>query len=118
MRNRIMATFAAVAASTFMFAPGAFGATATNQGVTLSGPDTAHVGTPAVYTSNSPYGEFRAFGGPLNRLGEGFGRGLQASYTFRAPGVYQIRLRVGASCPGSPRLACPIDVFVSTSVTA
>lgn len=95
--------------------------------VTLTGPATAKVGAPTTYTatcgpigwygSPCPYGEFRTFGGPLNRLGEGFGTGASGSYSFRAIGSYQIRYRVGASCPGSPRLACPIDVWVYTTVS-
>jgi hypothetical protein len=95
--------------------------------VTLTGPDTATVGVPTTYTatcgpigwygSPCPYGEFRAFGGYINRLGEGFGTGASGSYTYRAPGTFQVRYRVGASCPGSPRLACPIDVWVYTVVS-
>jgi hypothetical protein len=93
--------------------------------VTLTGPSTATVGSPTMYTatcgpigwygSPCPYGEFRAFGGPINRLGEGFGTGAQGSYVFRAAGAYQIRYRVGASCIGSPRQQCPIDVWLNTS---
>jgi hypothetical protein len=95
--------------------------------VTLTGPTTATVGVPATFTATCgptgqagpcPYGEFRAFGGVINRLGEGFGRGAMGSYVFRAPGYYSVRYRVGASCPGSPRLACPIDAWLSVSVTA
>ena len=91
--------------------------------VTLSGPVAAHVGVPTAYTATCygapcAYGEFRTFGGPLNRLGEGFGTGAARSYTFRTPGFYQIRYRLGAQCIGSPRLACPIDVFLYVSVTA
>ena len=93
--------------------------------VTLNGPPTAIVGQPTSFTATCgpagqvgpcPYGEFRAFGGTINRLGEGFGRGASAFYTFRAVGYYSIRYRVGASCIGSPRLACPIDVFLGVSV--
>lgn len=94
--------------------------------VTLSGPATAMVGVPAMYTatcgpigwygSPCPYGEFRAFGGVINRLGEGFGRGATGVYSFRAAGFYSVRYRVGASCLGSPRLACPIDVWLYTVV--
>jgi hypothetical protein len=95
--------------------------------VSLTGPATATVGVPATFTatcgpigwygSPCPYGEFRAFGGPINRLGEGFGTGAMRAYTFRAPATYQIRYRVGASCPGSPRLACPIDTWLYVVVT-
>lgn len=95
---------------------------ATNSGVTLTGPAPSRVGQPTTYSATCgggapcPYGEFRAFGGVINRLGEGFGRGATGTYTFRAPGVYSIRYRVGASCPGSPRMACPIDVWIQTYV--
>jgi hypothetical protein len=101
--------------------------TSTGYQVTLTGPTTATVGVPTTYTatcgpigwygSPCPYGEFRAYGGPINRLGEGFGTGATGRIVFRAPGYYQIRYRVGASCPGSPRLACPIDVWLSTTAT-
>jgi hypothetical protein len=109
------------------FAAGASADTAsTTSGyqVSLTGPATTQVGVPTTYSATCgggyacPYGEFRAFGSILNRLGEGFGRGAVGTYTFRAPGTYQIRYRVGASCPGSPRLACPIDVWLYTVVTA
>jgi hypothetical protein len=92
--------------------------------VTLTGPVTAVVGEPAVYTATCgggfpcPYGEFRTFGGITNRLGEGFGLGDTGTETFRAPGLYSIRYRVGAACPGSPRRACPIDVWINTQVEA
>lgn len=96
--------------------------------VTLTGPDSATVGVSTGYTatcgpigwygSPCPYGEFRAFGGVINRLGEGFGRGASGSYVFRAAGGYSVRYRVPASCIGSPRLACPIDVWVYTVATA
>jgi hypothetical protein len=96
--------------------------------VSLTGPTTAVVGAQTAYTatcgpvgwygSPCPYGEFRAFGGVINRLGEGFGRGAMGSYVFRAPGYYSVLYRVGASCPGSPRLACPIDVWLYVAVTA
>jgi hypothetical protein len=92
--------------------------------VTVTAPVSAKVGQPAGYTATCgggyacPYGEFRAFGGVINRLGEGFGRGATGAYSFRAPGTYSIRYRVGASCVGSPRLACPIDVWITTVVTA
>lgn len=95
--------------------------------VTLNGPTAATAGMSATYTatcgpigwygSPCPYGEFRAFGGVINRLGEGFGTGPVRAYTYRAPGFYQVRYRVGASCPGSPRLACPIDVWLYVAVT-
>jgi hypothetical protein len=101
--------------------------TSTGYQVTLTGPSTATVGQPTTYTatcgpigwygSPCPYGEFRAYGGPINRLGEGFGTGATGRYVFRAAGYYQIRYRVGASCPGSPRLACPIDVWLNTTAT-
>lgn len=123
--------FLAVAAS--LVAPAAasaFTSTVTRSDgyqVTLSGPDAAAVGVPATYTatcgpigwygSPCPYGEFRAFGGPINRLGEGFGTGATGHYTFRAAGSYQVRYRVGASCIGSPRQQCPIDVFGFTAVS-
>lgn len=93
--------------------------------VSLTGPVTATVGVPTKYTATCgpagqtgpcPYGEFRAYGGPINRLGEGFGRGASGSYVFRAAGGYSIRYRVNASCVGSPRLACPIDVWLLTVV--
>lgn len=94
--------------------------------VTLTGPTTARVGKPVTYTATCgpvgwtgfacPYGEFRAFGGVINRLGEGFGRGASGVYTFRAAGFYSVRYRVGASCPGSPRLACPIDAWLYVTV--
>jgi hypothetical protein len=96
--------------------------TASGYEVTLTGPATARVGEPAAYTATCgggypcPYGEFRAFGGVINRLGEGFGRGAAGSYTFRSAGVHSMRYRVGAACPGSPRMACPIDVWISTYV--
>jgi|GEM_PF-3606190 len=92
--------------------------------VTLTGPVSAVVGQPTTYTATCgggyacPYGAFRAFGGVINRLGEGFGVGATGTYTFRAPGNYAVRYRMGASCPGSPRTACPISVFVYTTVTA
>ena len=95
--------------------------------VSLTGPTTATVGAPTTYTATCgpagqtgpcPYGEFRAFGGVINRLGEGFGRGASGFYVFRAAGSYSVRYRVGASCIGSPNRACPIDVFLSTRVTA
>ena len=94
--------------------------------VSITGPASGRVGVPATYTATCgpagavaacPWGEFRAFGGPLNRLGEGFGRGAIGVYTPRAPGFYAMRYRVGAACVGSPRLACPIDVWLNTSVT-
>lgn len=99
--------------------------TSSGYSVSIEGPASATVGVPATYTavcgsgravSACQYGEFRAFGGPINRLGEGFGRGATGTYAFRAPGFYSIRYRVGASCPGSPRLACPIDVWLYTTV--
>lgn len=117
----------AAAVAVLVFATGASADTAsTTSGyqVSLSGPATAQVGVPTTYSATCgggyacPYGEFRAFGSILNRLGEGFGTGALRAYTFRAPGTYQIRYRVGASCPGSPRLACPIDVWLYTVVTA
>lgn len=95
--------------------------------VMLAGPASAHVGEPAMFTAACgtvadfaacPLGEFRAFGGRINRLGEGFGTGFIGYYTFRAPGVYSVRYRVGAHCIGSPRLSCPIDAWISTTVTA
>jgi hypothetical protein len=95
--------------------------------VTLTGPTQGVVGQPSTYTATCglagqtgpcPYGEFRMFGGPINRLGEGFGRGATGVYVFRAAGSYWVRYRVGASCIGSPRLACPIDVWLYTVVTA
>ena len=49
--------------------------TATNKGVTLTGPTSSRVGQPTTYTATCgggapcPYGEFRAFGGVINRLG-------------------------------------------------
>lgn len=118
--------------ATVLFASSALASTSTvtrpdGYQVTLTGPDAGMVGAPATYAatcgpigwygSPCPYGEFRAFGGPINRLGEGFGTGATGRYVFRAAGYYQIRYRVGASCPGSPRLACPIDVWLSTTVT-
>lgn len=88
--------------------------------VTLTGPTTARVGVATTYTATCGVpcglGEFRAFGGVTNRLGEGFGRGASGSYVFRAAGAYSVRYRVGAACVGSPRLACPIDVWVTTVV--
>lgn len=95
--------------------------------VSLTGPVKATVGVPATYTATCgpagqtgpcPYGEFRAFGGVINRLGEGFGRGATGTYSFRATGTYSIRYRVGAACLGSPNQACPIDVWLTTTVGA
>lgn len=88
--------------------------------VTISGPASATVGAPVAYTATCggapcSFGEFRAFGGPINRLGEGFGRGPLGSYSFRAPGLYSMRYRVGMTCG---RQACPVDVFLTTSVAA
>ena len=88
--------------------------------VTLTGPDRARVGVPAVYTATCggapcSFGEFRAFGGVTNRLGEGFGRGAFGNWTPRAPGLYSIRYRLGMTCG---RSACPIDVWLTTSVGA
>lgn len=96
--------------------------TSTGYTVTLSGPDTAAVGVPATYTATCggapcPYGNFRMFGGYINRLGEGFGVGATGRYTFRAPGFFTARYMVGASCPGSPNRACPIYVYGSTAVS-
>lgn len=34
------------------------------------------------------------------------------------PGLYSVRYRVGASCLGSPRLACPIDAWLYVAVKA
>lgn len=89
--------------------------------VTLTGPTTGHVGAASAYSATCggipcAYGEFRMFGGPINRLGEGFGRGATGFYTFRAAGFYSVRYRVGAQCIGSPNRACPIDVFLGVSV--
>ena len=90
--------------------------------VTLTGPDSARVGVPASYTASCgpagfvgpcSFGEFRAFGGIINRLGEGFGRGAMGNWTPRAAGTYSIRYRLGMTCG---RSACPIDVFLSVSV--
>jgi hypothetical protein len=92
--------------------------------VTLTGPVNAVVGTPTSYTATCgggyacPYGEFRAYGEIINHLGEGFGRGATGTITFRAPGFYSLRYRVGAACQGSPRLACPIDVWINAYVEA
>ena len=131
-RSRLCIAAVATALSLFAFTAGAGADTApltsasTTSGyqVTLTGPSTATVGVPTTYTATCgggyacPYGEFRTFGGVVNRLGEGFGRGATGAYTFRAAGFYSIRYRVGASCPGSPRLSCPIDVWLTTNVTA
>lgn len=93
--------------------------------VSITGSSTGAVGMPSTYTAvcgmkdqtgPCPYGEFRMYGGTINRLGEGFGRGATGTYTFRAFGWYQVRYRVGAGCIGSPRTACPIDVFLTTVV--
>lgn len=116
---------ALVVAALVLAAPAAAETVSTMSGyqVSMTGPSSATVGVPTTYTATCgggfpcPYGEFRAFGGVINRLGEGFGRGAIGTYTFRAAGAYQIRYRVGASCPGSPRLACPIDLWLSTAVT-
>jgi hypothetical protein len=129
MTRFLLAVLAAIA----LFAPATAAAststTTRSDGyqVTLTGPDTGLVGVASTFTatcgpigwygSPCPYGEFRAFGGPINRLGEGFGTGPMGTYTFRAPGTYQIRYRVGASCPGSPRTACPIDLWLYTVVS-
>lgn len=96
--------------------------------VTLTGPDTAVAGVSTGFTAKCgpvgyydyacPYGSFRAYGGPINSLGEGFGTGASGFYVFRSAGFYYVRYRVGAGCIGSPRLACPIDVFLPISVTA
>ena len=95
--------------------------------VTLTGPATGKVGQASAFTATCgypgfvgacPYGEFRMFGAGVNRLGEGFGRGASGSYVFRTAGAYSIRYRVPAGCVGSPRLACPIDVWLSTTVGA
>ena len=92
--------------------------------VTLTGPDRARVGVPTAYTATCgpagfvtacQFGEFRAFGGPINRLGEGFGRGASGFWTPRTPGLYSIRYRLGMTCG---RSACPIDVWLTTSVGA
>jgi hypothetical protein len=126
----LVAAFCAVIAIGFSYGAWAATSTATRSdgySVTLTGPGTGTVGVASSYsatcgypgaTGPCPYGEFRAFGGPINRLGEGFGRGALGTYTFRAAGSYQIRYRVGAGCIGSPRRACPIDVWVYTGVTA
>lgn len=90
--------------------------------VSITGPTIGKVGVANGYTAvcgypggmgACPYGEFRMYGGPINGLGEGFGRGAYGFYTFRAAGSYIARYRVGASCIGSPRLACPIDVYIN-----
>lgn len=96
--------------------------------VTMTGPTTGKVGTASGYTATCgypssmgpcPYGDFRMFGGTINRLGEGFGQGAMGFYTFRAPGFYSARYRLGANCIGSTRQACPIDVFINgIAVTA
>jgi hypothetical protein len=125
--SKLVVLVAAAALAVLGFATGASADTAsTTSGyqVALTGPSSARVGQPTTYSATCgggyacPYGEFRAFGGTINRLGEGFGTGAVRAYTFRAPGTYSIRYRVGASCPGSPRLACPIDVWLYTVVTA
>lgn len=126
--TRKLAALAAVLASLVLAAPAAASTSTVTRSdgyrVTLTGPDTATVGTPATYTAKCgpvgyydyacPYGSFRAYGGTINSLGEGFGTGPMGTYSFRTAGTYQIRYRVGASCIGSPRLACPIDVWVYT----
>jgi hypothetical protein len=105
-------------------APTTSASTTSGYQVSLTGPASAVVGQPATYSATCgggyacPSGEFRAFGSVINRLGEGFGRGATGSTTFRAPGTYSIRYRVGQSCPGSPRRSCPIDVWITTAVTA
>lgn len=90
--------------------------------VSVTGPTTGTVGASSAYTAvcgyparigPCQYGEFRMFGGSINRLGEGFGRGATGFYQFRAAGYYSVRYRVGAACIGSPRNACPIDVFLN-----
>lgn len=92
-------------------------ATSTVNGVTLSCPDIGHVGQPLTCTGSSPYGAFRMYGGPINRLGEGFGTGTSGTYTPRAPGYYTARYSVGAACVGSPNRACPIYVYVGIPVS-
>lgn len=126
MKSAIIAALAALAFA----APAAHAATTTvdygGYEVSVTGPATGTVGAPSSYTATCgligqqfrcPYGEFRMFGGAINRLGEGFGTGSRGEYTFRGFGFYQMRYRVGASCIGSPRRACPIDVWLSTSVS-
>jgi hypothetical protein len=130
-RSRLCATILATALSAIAITASANADTTTTTStvtkdgytVTLTGPNSSRVGQPTTYSATcggAPclYGEFRIFGGVTNRLGEGFGTGATRTTTFRAAGVYQIRYRVGRSCVGSPNRACPIDVWLSTSVTA
>jgi hypothetical protein len=127
LRSTILATaisaLALTASAGADTAPTTSASTSSGYQVTLTGPASARVGQPTSYSATCgggyacPSGEFRAYGSVINRLGEGMGRGATGTYTFRAPGSYSIRYRVGASCPGSPRQSCPIDVFITTSVT-
>lgn len=131
-RSRLCSTILATALSALAItatagadtAPTTSVSTTSGYQVTLTGPASAVVGQPATYTATCgggypcSYGEFRVFGGVINSLGEGMGRGATASYTFRAPGAYSIRYLVAAACAGSPRRSCPIAVWITTSVSA